>query len=169
MGGGSGLQGWSWILFAKMLPERQMRGSLCSCYCPGILGMNAQLPLTFSSVKAVLSSFPQSPHICSCMCEPNVFSFSCRERKEWNEARCLDAGQEYKGDFPRCLGRVRGPVTWEPGELWQTFVLCWQTKVPLGAHRTMEIESGTYVVCDSMDCVTRLKKIFSSTCPKTHH
>ena len=75
VGGGSGLQGWSWILFAKMLPERQTRGGLCSCCCPGILGMNAQMPLTFSSVKAVLSSFPQSPHICSCMCEPNVFLF----------------------------------------------------------------------------------------------
>ena len=31
VGGGSGLQGWSWILFAKMLPERQTRGGLCSC------------------------------------------------------------------------------------------------------------------------------------------
>ena len=67
------------------------------------------------------------------------------------------------------FGSCQGAGGQEAGELWQTLVSCGQAKAPLGTHRTMETESGACVVCDSLDCVTRLKKIFSSTCPESHH
>lgn len=53
--------------------------------------------------------------------------------------------------FPGCLGCVREPVTRGTGELWQASVFCGHAEVPLGAHRTVETESGLSV-CVCVTC-----------------
>lgn len=55
---GSGHQGWIQMMFAKMLAGKQARGVLSTCCCPSILGLDTQMPLTFSNAKDILPPFP---------------------------------------------------------------------------------------------------------------
>lgn len=76
---------WGLVGFREALGVcllRRKQGGLSTCCRPGILGMDAQMPLTFSTVKAVLFLLaPKSSYLFFCEPRASCFLFLSFEGK----------------------------------------------------------------------------------------